>query len=253
MAFWTDKRIHPKTKSRFIVSFGTGFFLPNVKSVDKPSVEVSTKEYRLMNHFFNYPGLVKWQPIKITFIDMNGAPVNDRYAGSTLDTSQMLYEMLTNSGYIHPTEDTHGLGKNPVSGAVNSPISSPEKASTIANSFGDGLYRDTNYSPEAPNTNNRTIRIQQINFGEYNALNNDTANRESGAFEPDSSTVEQWELINPIITNISWGSLEYGSDDLIECTLDIKYDWAEFTNNPDNVDKPVITNKYQEFSKKYKQ
>ena len=96
MSFWTDSRLHPKIKSRFIVSFGTGFFLPNVKSVDKPSVEVSTKEYRLMNHYFNYPGLVKWQPIKITFVDMNGA-------GGQFDTSQMLYEMLTNSGYIHPT------------------------------------------------------------------------------------------------------------------------------------------------------
>ena len=64
MSFWTLPNVHPKTKSRFIVTFGTGLNLPNVKSVDKPSVEVTTKEYRLMNHFFNYPGIIKWQPIK---------------------------------------------------------------------------------------------------------------------------------------------------------------------------------------------
>lgn len=241
MSFWTSPNLHPKIKSRFIVSFGTGFFLPNVKSVDKPSVEVSTKEYRLMNHYFNYPGLVKWQPIKITFVDMNGA-------GGQFDTSQMLYEMLTNSGYIHPTENTHGLGKKPQGNAATTPISSPEKASTIANSFGDGLYGETNYSPEAPNVNNRTIRIQQIDFGSISP-NNDIADKK-GNFIPDSNTVEQWELINPIITNISWGSLDYGSDDLVECTLDIKYDWAEFKNDVDlDIELPTITNKYQQFSR----
>jgi hypothetical protein len=243
MSFWTDSKLHPKIKSRFIVSFGTGFFLPNVKSVDKPSVEVSTKEYRLMNHYFNYPGLVKWQPIKITFVDMN-------VAGGQFDTSQMLYEMLTNSGYIHPTENVHGLGKKPQGNAAATPISTPEKASTIANSFGDGLYGQTNYSPEAPNVNNRTIRIQQIDFGKRSlGTANDTPDSQ-GTFMPDVDSIETWELINPIITNISWGSLDYGSDDLVECTLDIKYDWAEFNNDPESIDNSVlITNKYQEFSK----
>lgn len=240
MAFWTDNRIHPKIKSRFIVTFGTEFNLPNVKSVDKPSVEVSTKEYRLMNHYFNYPGLVKWQPIKITFVDMNGR------GGGDLDTTQMLYEMLTNSGYIHPTEDTHGLGKEPKDGAEKSPITSPEKASTIANSFGDGLYRETNYSPVAPNINNRTIRIEQIDFGRR-IQNNDEEDKDFGNFNSDSNVIERWELINPIITNISWGSLDYGSDDLVECTLDIKYDWAEYSKPLGS--KVTITNKYDIFSR----
>jgi hypothetical protein len=247
MSFWTSPNLHPKIKSRFIVTFGTGFSLPNVKTVDKPSVEVSTKEYRLMNHFFNYPGLVKWQPIKITFVDMNGA-------GGQFDTAQMLYEMLKNSGYIHPTESEHGLGKRPKGNAASSPISSPEKASTIANSFGNGLYEETNYSPEAPNANIRSIRIQQIDFGfsrkgtpaggvvDLRGVSGDSQPQAGNAF-----VVEQWELINPIITNISWGSLDYGSDDLVECTLDIKYDWAEHTKP--NKEKVVTTNAYQKFSK----
>ena len=241
MAFWTDSKLHPKIKSRFIVTFGTGFYLPNVKSVDKPSVEVSTKEYRLMNHFFNYPGLVKWQPIKITFVDMNGRGSGD------LDTTQMLYEMLTNSGYIQPDENVHGLGKKPIDGAKNSPISSPEKASTIANSFGDGLYRETNYSPVKPNVNNRTIRIEQINFGENLGNTNDEITSAEGAYNTDSLVIERWELINPIITNISWGSLDYSSDDLVECTLDIKYDWAEYIKP--EFERVNVTNKYDIFSR----
>ena len=240
MSFWTSPNIHPKIKSRFIVSFGTGFFLPNVKSVTKPAVEIGTKEYRLMNHYFNYPGLVRWQPIQITFVDMNGT-------GGQFDTSQMLYEMLNNSGYAPPTTATHGLGKQPVRGAANSPITTPEKASTIANSFGDGLYGRSNYSDESPSANNRTIRIQQIDFGSFSPDNDQAV---QGTFIPDANTVEQWELINPIITNISWGDLDYGSDDLVECTLDIKYDWAEFKNDADiDIDLPLVTNKYQNFSR----
>jgi len=241
MSFWTSPNLHPKTKSRFIVSFGTGFFLPNVKSVTKPAVEVATKEYRLMNHYFNYPGLVRWQPIKITFVDMNGT-------GGQFDTSQMLYEMLGNSGYAPPTTSEHGLGKKPVGNAAKSPITTPEKASTIANSFGDGLYGESNYRDSNPSVNNRTIRIQQIGFG-ITGLNNDVSSATQN-FIPDAATIEQWEIINPIITNISWGDLDYGSDDLVECTLDIKYDWAEFKNDVDlDIELPLVTNKYQEFSR----
>ena len=240
MSFWTSPNLHPKTKSRFIVSFGTGFFLPNVKSVTKPAVEVATKEYRLMNHYFNYPGLVRWQPIKITFVDMNGT-------GGQFDTSQMLYEMLGNSGYAPPTTSQHGLGKEPVGNAAKSPITTPEKASTIANSFGDGLYGKSNYRDSNPSVNNRTIRIQQIDYGSFSPDNDQAI---QGTFVPDVNTIEQWELINPIITNISWGDLDYGSDDLVECTLDIKYDWAEFKNDVDlDIELPLVTNKYQEFSR----
>ena len=237
MSFWTNQNLHPKIKSRFIVSFGTRFFLPNVKSVTKPAVEVATKEYRLMNHYFNYPGLVRWQPIQITFVDMNGTGgTNGR---SQFDTSQMLYEMLNNSGYAPPTTDEHGLGKKPIRGAAESTLTTPEKASTIANSFGDGLYGSTNYSDTNPNVNNRTIRIQQIDFGAK--LREDIV-----PAQVQSDVIEEWELINPIITNISWGDLDYGSDELVECTLSITYDWAEFNKG---VNGPIITNEYEQFSR----
>lgn len=232
MSFWTSPNLHPKTKSRFIVSFGTGFFLPNVKSVTKPAVEVATKEYRLMNHYFNYPGLVRWQPIKITFVDMNGT-------GGQFDTSQMLYEMLGNSGYAPPTTSEHGLGKKPVGNAAKSPITTPEKASTIANSFGDGLYGKSNYRDSNPSVNNRTIRIQQIDFGPALGVKMEPSKTQA-------KVIEEWEIINPIITNISWGDLDYGSDDLVECTLDIKYDWAEYNKGGG---EPLIGFKFEEFSR----
>ena len=64
------KSFQPKQKNRFIVEFGNGGRLMAVKSVSKPTVTVETKEYRMINHYYNYPSLVKWDPIQITFVDL---------------------------------------------------------------------------------------------------------------------------------------------------------------------------------------
>ena len=42
-------------------------------------------------------------------------------------------------------------------------------------------------------------------------------------------TQDVWTLYNPIITKIQWGDLDYGDDAMVECTLEIAYDWAEFS------------------------
>ena len=72
MSWWTNPNLQPKTKSKFVVVFGGSFYLPNIKSLNKPKVEFDTKEYRLLNHKFNYPGNATWQPITMKFVDMNG-------------------------------------------------------------------------------------------------------------------------------------------------------------------------------------
>jgi hypothetical protein len=157
-------------------------------------------------------------------------------AGGQFDTSQMLYEMLNNSGYAPPTKDEHPIGK--VSN-TSTPITTPEKASTIANSFGDGLWSTTNRNPMQPNSDNRTIRIQQIDFGPALGV-------EMEPSKTQAKVIEEWEIINPIITNISWGDLDYGSDDLVECTLDIKYDWAEYNKGGG---QPLTGFKFEQFSR----
>jgi len=49
------------------------------------------------------------------------------------------------------------------------------------------------------------------------------------------NTIEKWSLHNPIITSLSWGDLDYGDDNLVEYTLEVSYDWAEFSK--DNKDE----------------
>ena len=70
MAFWNSAEIELKVKSKFVVAIAGTFFLPNVKSVTKPSCETTIKEFKMINHVFRYPGIVKWNPITVVFVDM---------------------------------------------------------------------------------------------------------------------------------------------------------------------------------------
>ena len=160
MSWWTSREIHPKTKSKFVVVFGGVFYLPNIKSLNKPKIDFDTKEYRLLNHKFNYPGNGTWQPITMKFVDMNGMGRQQDH----FDTGAFLWQILNNTGYTYPyvdnsqfrdphfrnvnskTADEYGGGhhistKIKLDGTGRSwkTITTPEKSSTIANSFGLGL------------------------------------------------------------------------------------------------------------------
>lgn len=42
-----------------------------VSSCSKPSYELSTEEYKLINHKFKYPGVVTWNDVNVTIVDTN--------------------------------------------------------------------------------------------------------------------------------------------------------------------------------------
>ena len=170
MAFWSSTDIEIKQKSKFLVSFAQSFFLPNVKSVTKPSMEVSNKAFKLLNHHFNYPGIVKWNPITITFVDFNGN-------NNSFDTAGLLAQMLNNSGYNYPDRSDHALD-NANSTVRN--ISSGEKSSTIANTFGPGIYGKADWT--SANKFEQNVVITQLT--------------------PDGDVNEVWTLVNPIIKSI---------------------------------------------------
>ena len=194
MAFWNLPEFELKQKSKFIVSFANDFFLPNVKTCTKPSLEVSTKEYRLINHTFNYPGTVKWSPITITFVDFNAN-------GDQFDTAGFLMQMLNNTGYDYPDSPSHDLGTK---GGNNKNISSPEKSSTVANAFGGGLAGSADEKEASYKRQN--VKIQSLT--------------------PDGKVNEVWTLANPIIKSIKFGDLSYDSDEPVEYTIEIAYDFA---------------------------
>ena len=202
----------PKRKFRFIVEMGNGGRLVSVKNVKKPVATVETKQYRMINHYYNYPGIVKWEPITITFVDFKNwgsaaepAPdsvakdakgANDFSNPSQRMTSWALWEMLISSGYTPPS-----YGSGDIISGRNKGISSPEKAATMSIAFGGSL------------------KIHQLHP-------DGTVKDANGADTGVLRSTETWILHNPIITKISWGELDYGDDGLVEYTLDITYDYA---------------------------
>ena len=212
MAFWgnalNEKSSHPKQKSRFIVELGNGGWMLSLSTITKPAVTIEKKEYRMINHYYNYPGIPKWEPITMTFVDNQiwGNSISTVPGGGDAatrkplerSTSGKLFEMLMATGYVTPSGANSLLpDKRPDnSGAFLVPVVSPEKAASIS-AFGTTfiIYQ---LAPEGYNKEK-----QEINF------------------------TEKWTLFNPIITKISWGDLDYASDDLVQYTLDVSYDWAE--------------------------
>ena len=220
MSWWTSANVEPKRKSRFIVEIANGFFLPNVKTCSKPSANVDIKEFQLINHKFKYPGVVTWGDIKITMIDMNGNSGTDQ----SLDTALLLWRMLKHTGYNIPTE---AVGPIAALGP-NRQLTTTEKASSIANGFGRGLYGKADFGPAGvgQSSNAQSVRIYTL--------------------DPEGNTVETWTLHNPQIKTVNWGDHAYDSDEFVEYSLDISYDFAHLekgrkvTVGPGLFDTPEI-------------
>lgn len=51
--------------------------------------------------------------------------------------------------------------------------------------------------------------------------------------DAEGATLEQWTLWNSFITEVKYGDLEYGGDDLTELSVTLKYDWARLKTEHD--------------------
>lgn len=89
MSFWKENTSNPTRKFRFKI-LGTAGENDDwywAKSVDKPSYEINSQEYLLINHKFKYPGVLTWNDITITMVDfgisvveqLNGYLKNHKY------------------------------------------------------------------------------------------------------------------------------------------------------------------------------
>ena len=94
MPFFTNPTFQPKRNFRFQVSFsGLGDDLTYmVTSVNKPGFTVGSTAHRFLNHQFNFPNIVTWDDVNVSFID-----AVDPNVGSTF------YRALLNSGYVNPS------------------------------------------------------------------------------------------------------------------------------------------------------
>lgn len=101
MAFFSEPNLSPKRKFRWIVEIasGTELFTVAAKSVKKPNYSLEATQHKFLNHQFNYPNRVIWQPINITFVDHIGTA-----EGADNSVTSTLYKMLRSAGYVFPTD-----------------------------------------------------------------------------------------------------------------------------------------------------
>ncbi len=50
-----------------------------------------------------------------------------------------------------------------------------------------------------------------------------------GQSDPTSRISGEWELINPFFTSVNFGDHSYDSEDMVEISLTVRYDWARYT------------------------
>ena len=83
----------------------------------------------------------------------------------------------------------------------------------------------------------------------YNTISKETAVASIGGsnaititqMDAEGNDVEQWTLYNAFIADTSFGSLDYGSEDLTEYSITIKYDWAQLTTSGGEVDFTTVS------------
>ena len=98
--FWTSPNRDPKRAYRFLVNLAAfdGGAQWYAKSASKPKFTVSNTEHKYINHTFNYPGRVTWDPVTITIVD----PVDPNAA-------RQAAELLQASGYYIPGNENAAI------------------------------------------------------------------------------------------------------------------------------------------------
>lgn len=99
MAFWNETTLDPKRQFKFRVSFtgpilGTSDTKFLAQSADRPVWTISGEtKVDFLDKSFNFPGKVKWNDVKIKFVDAAGADTN---------VSRKSYEYLARTGWLKP-------------------------------------------------------------------------------------------------------------------------------------------------------
>jgi len=171
MSFWNIPSTDPKRKFRFLLQTPEWPGGGNqediwvwIRTVTKPSYEMTTGDYQLGNHKFKYPGVVTWNDVSITIVDMK-------------DQTSQLYDNLKTMGWNVP---------------------------------GDG--GGTGLSKTADGTATKLgVIIQQLNAA--------------------GDWIEEWTLKGAFIKSVDFGQLSYADDEMVELTIGVSYDYAEFIVN----------------------
>ena len=87
----------------------------------------------------------------------------------------------------------------------------------------------SNIGIEKPTSVNAAIGTTITKESAINGLGN-LVIKEMGTLpgSPETIVVGNWQLLNAFLTSVSFGSHDYASEDMIDITLSVQYDWAEY-------------------------
>lgn len=115
MAFWSDTNLRePLRQNRWYISFGDSgpeddnkldSYIFALKECTKPSYKIETTSHVLINHTFNYPKNVVWQPISVKMISARGT--------KDFSLSRVLEGALNSAGYLSPNITNNSIAANP--------------------------------------------------------------------------------------------------------------------------------------------
>lgn len=110
--FWNTAMTEPKRQFRFFIRFGQMGDGPlyACKTVSKPKAQLDSTPHKFLNHTFNYPNRVVWQPISVTLVDMVQPDMQASFLG-----------VLRQAGYTWP-EDLNNASTNITKAQATSPF-----------------------------------------------------------------------------------------------------------------------------------
>lgn len=88
------------------------------------------------------------------------------------------------------------------------------------------------YSLSEPNTNKKMWDYLNVHQNVVDGLDKFKDEYMADIFikllNPDETAVGTWKLINAIVSNISWGTVNWGGEEVIQPEITFKYDYAEW-------------------------
>ena len=159
--FWNDvTSIEPLRQHRWILSNGAGVWVW-AKSVKLPQFAVETQKYQIGNHKLNYPGLLEWQDVTVTIVDITSQSDDKKHP-----RSMHLFKRLSISGYdIKNDRGMDGMNKKSMVGNVKSIFGKDDGDFKITqiNAKGEKIQEWTLYNP----------LIKDVSFGQLDYSNDE--------------------------------------------------------------------------------
>lgn len=198
MAFWNEAQLEPKRKFKFIMRIpggglrdGVDLKIPEyvVKKAGKPSFSITEAKHQFLGHSFYFPGKLEWKEVDVTVVDAGG----------------------------YNEQDISNLAGTDKSGGVQN-----DTTKSIMQ-----LLAEFGYQHPTATANAVTAGTQPKTFSKFagTAALGDVSFE---AIDSNGATVEKWTLKNAWVKEVNFGDGDYSSDDVVDITLKLRYDWAEF-------------------------